>query len=93
MGRMATKKKGSQSLSSPGSYNWDTSDEDEINRRRWRAQTESFAIRNADARHPIFSNFHVQSGSGMTYGVEIRNIAQHQFHCQCCGCGCYFKVV
>lgn len=82
IGRVAVKKKLKQ-LPSPGAYDWGTSDEDEINRRRWRAQTESFAIRNSDARHPIFSNFSVQSGSGMTYSVEIRDLAQRQFHCQC----------
>jgi len=67
----------------PGAHNWSTSDEDEVNRRRWRAQNEAFVIRNTDPRYPIFSNFNVRSGSGMTYSVEIRDLAQRQFHCQC----------
>ncbi len=47
----------------PSAHNWRTTDEDEINRRRLRAQTEEFRIANADARHPIFSNF-LMCGNG-----------------------------
>src|SRR5881397_3017942 len=64
-------------------HNWRTTDDDEINRRRERAQTEDFRISNIDARHPIFSNFRVQSGSGLTYSVEIRDVRQRQFACDC----------
>src|SRR5438132_10884776 len=63
----------------PSSYNWRTSDQDEINRRRARAQSEAFRIANTDARHPIFSNFRVQSGSGLSYSVEVRDLGQRQF--------------
>ena len=44
----------------------------EILRRRLRALEESFQIRNLDSRFPIFSNFTLKSGSGLTYSVEIR---------------------
>lgn len=67
----------------PSAHNWRTTDEDEINRRRVRAATEDFKITNLDGRHPIFSNFRVQSGSGMSYAVEIRDLRQRQFHCEC----------
>ena len=67
----------------PSPHNWRTTDEDEINRRRARAQTEEFRIGNTDARHPIFSNFRVQSGNGLTYSVEIRDVRQRQFACEC----------
>ena len=67
----------------PSPHNWRTTDQDEINRRRVRAQTEEFRISNADPRHPIFSNFRVNSGSGLTYSVEIRDIRQRQFACEC----------
>src|SRR6266851_8114047 len=76
-------KKSSQDIEVPSPHNWRTSDEDEINRRRLRAQTEEFRISNTDARHPIFSNFRVQSGSGLTYSVEIRDVKQRQFACDC----------
>src|SRR5713226_6266076 len=67
----------------PSAHNWRTTDEDEINRRRLRAQTEEFRIANADARHPIFSNFLIQSGSGLTYSVEVRDVRQRHFACDC----------
>lgn len=63
--------------------NWRTTDQDEINRRRERARTENFQIVNQDPLHPIFSNFRVKSGSGLTYSVEIRDIGNEQFACDC----------
>jgi superfamily II DNA or RNA helicase len=67
----------------PIPHNWRTTDADEIERRRLRARTEDFRISNADARHPIFSNFHVGSRSGLTYSVEIRDLRNGQFSCDC----------
>jgi hypothetical protein len=67
----------------PPAHDWRTSDEDEINRRRLRARTEGLSVTNADARHPVFSNFRVRSPSGMTYSVEIRDVASRQFSCEC----------
>src|SRR5579863_5880781 len=67
----------------PSHHNWRTTDQDEINRRRERAQTEDFKITNATPAHPIFSNFRVKSGSGLTYSVEVRDLRQRQFACQC----------
>ncbi len=67
----------------PSPHNWRTTDEDEINRRRARARTEEFRISNTDPRHPIFSNFRVCSGSGLTYSVEIRDVRRRQFACDC----------
>jgi len=60
----------------PSMHNWRTTDEDEINRRRQRAESEEFSVLNVDSRHPIFSNFKVKSGSGLTYSVEIRDLRQ-----------------
>jgi hypothetical protein len=76
-------KPASQELAVPSPHNWRTTDEDEVNRRRARARTEEFRISNADPRHPIFSNFRVQSGSGLTYAVEVRDVRQRQFACEC----------
>src|SRR5437667_10639657 len=67
----------------PSPHNWRTTDEDEVNRRRARAQEEDFRISNIDPRHPIFSNFRVQSSSGLTYSVEVRGLRQRQFACDC----------
>src|SRR5579862_9668375 len=75
--------KSSTQLQVPPTHNWRTTDDDEINRRRQRAQSDEFRILNENPRHPIFSNFKVSSGSGMTYRVEIRDVANRQFACEC----------
>ncbi len=67
----------------PPAHDWRTTDADEINRRRLRAQTERFIIRNTDAREPVFSRFGVESATGMTYSVEIRDVAGRRFACEC----------
>ena len=67
----------------PSAFNWRTTDQDEMTRRRFRAESEAFRIRNTNPEHPIFSNFEVASGSGMTYGVEVRDITSRQFACEC----------
>ncbi|MCX6911888.1 MAG: hypothetical protein NT167_02320, partial [Verrucomicrobia bacterium] len=76
-------KPASPEIAVPSPHNWRTTDEDEINRRRARARTEEFHISNTDPRHPIFSNFRVRSGSGLTYSVEIRDVRRRQFVCDC----------
>ncbi len=80
---MATKRKSSSDIEVPSPHDWRTTDADEINRRRLRAREESFRITNADPAHPIFSNFRVQSASGMTYSVEVRDLRQRHFACDC----------
>src|SRR5262245_14119391 len=75
--------KAARGLEAPTPHNWRTTDEEEVNRRRWRAQTESFAIVNCDTRHPIFSNFRVKTGSGLSYSVEIQDLAERQVTCEC----------
>ncbi len=62
---------------------WRTTDQDEITRRRLRAQEESPRVENRDERYPVFSNFDVHSQSGVTYSVEIRDLARRQFSCEC----------
>jgi hypothetical protein len=67
----------------PSAHDWRTTDLDEINKRRLRARQEVFGISNVDPRHPVFSNFRVQSRSGLTYSVEVRDLRQRQFACEC----------
>ncbi len=67
----------------PPADDWRTSDQDEINRRRLRAQEESPRIVNRDERFPVFSNFEVHSPSGVMYAVEIEDLATRQFSCEC----------
>ncbi|HWH68353.1 MAG TPA: DEAD/DEAH box helicase, partial [Candidatus Sulfotelmatobacter sp.] len=77
------RKKPSPEIEVPSMHNWRTTDEDEINRRRLRARTEEFRVANTDASQPIFSNFRVKSGSGLTYTVEIRDVRARHFYCDC----------
>ncbi|MCL5098090.1 MAG: DEAD/DEAH box helicase [Candidatus Omnitrophica bacterium] len=67
----------------PPAHDWRTTDADEINKRRQRALEESFVITNITPAHPIFSNFRVQSASGLTYSVEIRDLNLRQVACDC----------
>jgi hypothetical protein len=79
--RPKKKKKNGPNLPPP--TDWRTTDAHEIARRRLRGREERFRIENLDQRHPIYSNFAVHSGSGMTYRVEIREVATRQFSCTC----------
>ncbi|MGH8480070.1 MAG: SNF2-related protein [Gammaproteobacteria bacterium] len=67
----------------PSAFDWRTTDEEEVERRRIRAHTERFTIRNRNPRHPIFSNFRVGSESGLDYSVEVRDLRERQFACSC----------
>ena len=78
---MATTAKKTHGIKIPAPHDWRTTDDDEINKRRLRAREESFIISNVDPQHPVFSNFRVASGSGLTYSVEIRDLRQRQFAC------------
>ena len=78
--KRTARKRSRTKIALPPPTDWRTTDEDEINRRRLRARDEQPRIRNLDPRHRIFSNFEIQSRSGMTYHVEIRDLAKRQFH-------------
>lgn len=67
----------------PPATDWRTTDADELLKRQIRAQEERFRITNLEPAHPIFSNFKIQSASGMTYQAEIRDLATRQFSCTC----------
>ncbi len=72
-----------ETTKTPTLHDWRTTDEDEIERRRLRAQTEQMRIKNLDPRHPVYSNFEVKSSSGLSYTVEIRSVSQRRFSCTC----------
>src|SRR5215216_4595938 len=80
---MAKTTKTSSKPKLPPAHDWRTTDTDEINKRRQRAREESFVITNATPAHPIFSNFHVKSASGLTYSAEVRDLSARQFACDC----------
>ena len=72
-----------EEITVPSMAVWNTTDAQELARRQQRAREESFVIRNLEPRHPVFSNFEIQSGSGLNYRVEIRDLATRRFSCQC----------
>ena len=69
--------------SRPRSIGWNTTDEDEIQRRITRAREEAFDITSADGSKDPFSEWLVTGQSGMTYRVEIRSLAEAVNSCDC----------
>jgi hypothetical protein len=49
----------------PAAHDWRTTDTDEINKRRLRAQAEPLRVTELGGEHLFFTNFRVTSGSGM----------------------------
>lgn len=78
-----TLSRAARELRVPPAHDWRTTDQDEVNKRILRARTEPLRITNTDATQPIFSNFRVHSRSGMTYTVEVRDVRQRAFACDC----------
>ncbi|MBV8376777.1 MAG: DEAD/DEAH box helicase family protein [Verrucomicrobia bacterium] len=64
-------------------YDWRTTDQDEIRLRQQRAKEEQPQIRNLDPAQRVFSQFEIVSRSGMTYTVELRSVAERIFSCTC----------
>ena len=67
----------------PRFQGWKTSDDDEIERRRWRGRTEPMEIVNREPVHGHFGTFDVSSESGRTYSAEIRDLGQLNNSCTC----------
>ncbi|MDX2159127.1 MAG: DEAD/DEAH box helicase [Hyphomicrobiaceae bacterium] len=67
----------------PETQGWSTTDEQEIELRRWRGRTEISAVEPVEPRAPIFGIFRVRSESGSSYDVEIRSLDQHVNSCGC----------
>jgi len=68
---------------SPGFQGWNTTDDEEVERRRWRGLTDIVAVENLEPDHPYFGTFRVRSTSGGTYEVEIRSLTQRENSCGC----------
>jgi hypothetical protein len=77
------RKQKSSTIPLPPATDWRTTDQDEILRRVQRARDEKHSIRPLDDAHPVFSSFAVKSPSGLTYQVEIRDLASRAFSCTC----------
>ncbi len=62
---------------------WNTTDDEEIELRRWRGRTEISEAEPLESNHLLFGTFRVRSESGTPYEVEIRSL---QVPINSCGC-------
>jgi len=67
----------------PPLQGWLSNDEDEIERRRWRGQTEILGVEALEPAHPYFGTFRVRSASGGSYDVELRSLTDRLNSCGC----------
>jgi hypothetical protein len=67
----------------PPAQGWLTTDEDEIAIRRWRGRTEIIGIEALESDHPFFGTFRTRSGTGGSYEVELRSLAESSNSCGC----------
>ena len=78
-----TKKKISKQKPKIDFSNWNTSDADEIERRKARAELEKFNIQNLEPSQAYYSDFMVGSKADKKYHVEIRSLQEHSNSCNC----------
>ncbi len=62
---------------------WNTSDAEEIERRRYRGKTEKFRLENLESRYPYYSSFAISSTPGQHYRVEVRSLTDTLNSCNC----------
>ncbi len=67
----------------PSLQGWQSSDAEEIERRRWRGQTEIAEVEALEPAQPYYGSFRVRSASGGNYDVEIRSL---DLPLNSCGC-------
>ncbi len=67
----------------PQFLGWQTSDEEEIERRRQRAREETIRIEPLEPEHDPFGSFSARSASAEPYCVEIRSLGEHINSCDC----------
>jgi superfamily II DNA or RNA helicase len=67
----------------PGFQGWNTTDAEEVERRRWRGLTEIAAVETLEPEHPYFGTFRVRSTGGASYDVEIRSLVAPENSCGC----------
>src|SRR5262249_4786409 len=81
--KQTAKRRARKVLEKPPVLGWRTSDEDELNLRRWRGRTEIAGIEILEPEHGPFGTFRVRSSSGSAYDVEIRDLADRNNSCGC----------
>ena len=79
-GKKANRAKRAIAPTYPG---WRTTDEQEVERRRWRGRTQVFGYECLEPDFGHFANFKVDSSSGGNYTVEIRDLKELRNSCTC----------
>src|SRR5438552_1667728 len=76
-----------KTASKPTFNGWNTTDEDEIARRRLRASLDAMKIYPLEPDHPIYGTFSVRSlkarFENLSYSVEIRSLSEFRNSCTC----------
>ena len=72
-----------KALQKPEILGWNTSDEQEVEVRRWRGRTEIEAIEALERDFGLYGTFRVRSASGGAYDVEIRDLGGRLNSCGC----------
>ena len=67
----------------PEFLGWKSSDDDEIEVRRWRGCTEIQSVEVLEPDFPLFATYRVRSISGSCYEVEIRDLKNRNNSCEC----------
>ncbi len=67
----------------PEFLGWNTTDEEEIERRRWRGITEVAEFEELEPEFRAFGSFRVKSSTGSAYVVEIRHLERRVNSCTC----------
>ena len=77
------KGKAAKVLQKPQASGWNSSDEDEIGRRRLRGEFDLATIEALEKHQPFFGTFRVTSNSGGVYEAEIRDLTGFTNSCGC----------
>ena len=67
----------------PKFQGWSTTDEQEVERRRWRGRTQVFGFERLEPKLEYFGDFEVESSSAGSYTVEIRDLKELVNSCTC----------
>ena len=83
MKKTKTAHKAKKVLKTPPKFGWDSTDQEEIDRRRERGKTDITTIEALEKNHPFYGTFRVASSSGGAYEVEIRDLTGFTNSCGC----------
>lgn len=67
----------------PALAGWNTTDDEEIARRRWRGLTDIVGVEALEPEVPYFGTYRARSTSGGAYEVEIRSLTGRENSCGC----------